>query len=430
MKQVITASAFALGLAVGGHSVRSESDAVRNPIGFLRYALEATCNLNDAPADAFGRRLGDAELVEEKQYESGGRSLGWRRRYRTLEGAELVLRQQANDGLMLRFSVEYFQPSAADKPVPLAMAIAGSDCQIFHGRRIRHDSSGRAVTLERLGRDLTPNGRPEALNPPVPTGRDPGGVTIALVDSGLNYTLPTFSGRLVRDADGRALGYDFWDLDDRPFDNDSAASPFFPRRHGTAVASVLLIEAPKARFLPYRYPRPDMGRMVDLVEAAAAAGALIVAMPMGSSNAADWTAFETAARSHPEMLFVVSAGNNGRDIDDQPIYPAVLGLENLLVVTSSDGEGRLAPGSNWGPRSVDVMVPAENLEVVDFIGAPKRGSGSSFAVPRVAALAARLLAAHPTWQAAELKVAILARARTAPDAARVAYGWIADPRAD
>ena len=54
------------------------------------------------------------------------------------------------------------------------------------------------------------------------------------------------------------------------------------------------------------------------------------------------------ARQHDNMLFVVSAGNNGRDIDSQPVYPASLNLDNLLTVTSSDEDGYPADGSNWG----------------------------------------------------------------------------------
>jgi hypothetical protein len=132
------------------------------------------------------------------------------------------------------------------------------------------------------------------------------------------------------------------------------------------------------------------------------------------------------------MLFVISAGNNGRDIDETPVYPAVLPLDNFLVVTSSDDRGRLAPGSNWGRESVDIMVPAEDLRIVDFNGAPGRASGSSFAVPRVAALAARLLAAEPGRRGPELKAAILARTRPPPGDghAPVRHGWIADPAAD
>lgn len=315
---------------------------------------------------------------------------------------------------------------------PLITALANGDCQFHHARALRYGDDGMALELVHLSADLASEEQVEPLNPAVPPGEDPGGVTVAHIDSGVNYLLPAIAERLARDAEGRALGYDFWDLDARPFDGDTGRSAFFPIRHGTPVASLLVKEAPAVRLLPYRYPRPDMGRMADLIDAAAAAGSSVVAMPLGSREAEDWTAFEAAARRHSDLLFIVSAGNDGRDIDAVPLYPAALALENMLVVTSADAFGRLAAGSNWGSQSVDLMVPAEQLEVTDYRGARGRASGSSYAVPRVAALAARLKAANPQWQAADLKAAILGRAVPPLERGRpkVAGGWIPNPAED
>jgi hypothetical protein len=427
MLRLLTFALSVLGLSPA--LATPDIDPRPDPLGYLQQALAATCALEDSGAEALGRRLGGAALRDHKALGPRARPAGWRRRYALPWGDEVVLLRSAPDDLLRRFAVEYHQRQLDDSLRPIATAVAGSDCRIFHGRLMRYDLKGHAVELELLDAFLAPSGASELLNPPVPAGRDPGGVTVALFDSGLNYTLPTFSGRLARDPEDNALGYDFWELDARPFDNNSAGSAFFPVRHGTAVASVLLVEAPEARFLPYRYPRPEMSRMAGMVEAAAKAGARIVAMPMGSNHQDDWESFAAAARAHPEMLFVISAGNNGRDIDERPVYPAVLPLDYFLVVTSSDQVGRLARGSNWGRNSVDLMVPAEDLRIVDFTGAPARGSGSSFAVSRVAALAARLLAANPNWRAPELKAAILARAQPPPGDGHspVRHGWIADP---
>ncbi|MDJ0895649.1 MAG: S8 family serine peptidase, partial [Alphaproteobacteria bacterium] len=325
-----------------------------------------------------------------------------------------------------------FEVHALASERPLMMALAGGDCAPRHGRAIRYAADGMADVLVLFAADLVTEEGVEPLNPPVPAGADPGGVTVAHIDSGVNYLLPEIAPRLARDGAGSMLGVDLWDGDDRPFDGDVGRSPFFPIRHGTPVASLLVKEAPAARLLPIRYPRPDMARMADAVRIAAAAGARIAAMPMGSRRAEDWTAFEAAARAHPDVLFVVSAGNDGRDIDAEPVYPAGLGLDNMIVVTSADAFGRLAPGSNWGAASVDLMVPAEALEVIDYRGARGTASGSSYAVPRVAALAARLQQKHPDWTAAELKQAVFARAvppleRGPP---RVAVGWIPNPADD
>ena len=306
---------------------------------------------------------------------------------------------------------------------------SGSACFTQDARRIESDTGGMRQEIVLLDSALTDTGERIPLNPPVPEGTDPGGVTVAHIDSGVNYLLPRISAALARDDAGKILGHDYWDGDDRPFDIDLSRSPFFPLHHGTTVASLLLKEAPAIRLIPMRYPRPDMSLMGDAVDAAAKAGARIVAMPMGSRDPGDWTAFAQAARAHPDMLFVVSAGNDGRDIGGEPLYPAVLDLPNMLVITSADDFGRIAQGSNWGAESVDLMVPAERVEVTDHRGATVSASGSSYAVPRVAALAARLLEKNPDWKAADLIAAIAAYAAPGMDRgpARVKFGWIPDP---
>ncbi|NIA69961.1 S8 family serine peptidase [Pelagibius litoralis] len=376
--------------------------------GPLKGYLAAAVN-DRGPADAWVRR----EVILEKA------------------GSDLSISLSATraGGALRRISLTALDEAGKR---PLMTALADGTCLIHHGRALQYDAAGDASTLIHLAPDLAQVETTEPLNPPVPAGDDPGGVTVAHIDSGVNYLLPEITKRLARDQEGKALGQDFWDLDDRPFDGDTGRSPFFPIRHGTPVASLLVAEAPDIRLVPYRYPRPDMTRMGEIVSAAAAAGAGIVALPMGSRQPGDWESFAAAAKRYSNLLFIVSAGNDGRDIDADPLYPASLTLENMIVVTSSDAFGRLARGSNWGPLSVDLMVPAEQLEVIDYRGARGQASGSSYAVPRVAALAARLKAAHPDWQAAELKRAILARAVTPLQrgAARVAAGWIPNPADD
>jgi len=361
--------------------------------------------------------------------EDAGPAGGWlRREIRLVDAAAdraVVVRALRPGGTLRRLDVEL---QRLGEDAPLLLALADADCTVIHARALRYED-GTAAELLLLAPDLETVTAREPLNPAVPDGVDPGGVTVAHIDSGVNYLLPQIAVRLARDDAGRILGYDLWDLDGRPFDGDTRRSPFFPIRHGTQVASLLLREAPAVRLLPFRYPRPDMTRLADAVSSAQAAGAAIMAMPLGSTRQADWIAFEEAARAHPGMLFIASAGNDGRDIDAKPLYPASLSLDNMIVVTSADAAGYAAPGSNWGAASVDLLIPAEDMTVTGFDGAPTRGSGSSFAVPRVAALAARLKADHPDWQAAELKRAIFARAVAQPaDAVRaVAVGWIPSP---
>lgn len=270
-------------------------------------------------------------------------------------------------------------------------------------------------------------------DPPVPSivsGTSPreDGVRVALVDSGVNYTLPDIAGALARHPDGTLVGHDFHDLDARPFDRFLLPGGRIVR-HGTRTASVLIDEAPLARLVPYRFPQPDMTRMTALVEHAARNGVRVVGLPLGGPKREPWVAFERAARAHPDILFVASAGNDGRDIDVTPIWPAAFTLDNLVVVTSADDFGALAGGVNRGRTSVDYLVPAEHVPVLRFDGSSGHAAGSSYAVPRVVALAARLFEGHPAWRAPELVAELRRRFADGSHPREVGEGFIVDPLA-
>ena len=77
-------------------------------------------------------------------------------------------------------------------------------------------------------------------------------------------------------------------------------------------------------------------------------------------------------------------------------------------------------------------MPGEQIPVIDHQGMKRKASGSSFAVPRVVALAVRLLAKNPDWRAKEIKNAILSKAVRSPFEPRLllSHGWISDPTDD
>ena len=417
----IAVLAAAVAVPAGSFAASSE-DGVR----WLRLAVERICPQHGLSGLDAQSALSGSWLLDETRHpeDRNPRRIVVRL---LLPGAdELTVERRQFRGRLRQFRVSYAARDG-DRVRPAVQAIADGGCIVRSGRAIRADGAAWRY-LDQLEGDLQTLKWTETLQAPWPEGRDPGGIRVALVDSGLAYDLPPFRHRLARDDGGTPLGYDYWDLDPWPYDGDVSRGPFLPIRHGTAVASVLAREAPDAALVPFRYPRPDMSRMGELVARAAAAGVRILAMPLGSRGPEDWRAFEDALRGR-DILAIVSAGNNGRDIDRDPVYPAVSALENIITVTSADAFGRLAPGSNWGAVSVDVMLPAENLEIVDFRGATGRASGSSYAVPRLAALAARILAREPGLSAAGLKARILARAAPSPyeREGAVAAGWIPDP---
>jgi subtilisin family serine protease len=396
---------------------------------WVETAVETLCPIDGITGIEAQSLLPGTWLVDETRRPATGAAASITIRLQLPHADELEIERRQHQGRLRQFRVSFFSRDGG-VPAPRLMAVADGTCAVRSGRRIRVEGDAWRY-LDQLDGDLATVRWTETLQAPWPLGTDPGGPRIALVDSGLAYDLEIFRERLARDAAGEPLGYDHWDLDPWPYDGDVARSPFLPIRHGTAVASVLAREAPSAALIPYRYPRPDMSRLATIVADAARAGARILAMPLGSNRVEDWTAFRSALARH-DILAIVSAGNNGRDLDVDPLWPAVLPLDNMIVVTSSDGFGRLADGSNWGPTSVDIMLPAENVPIVDFRGAGGTASGSSYAVPRLAALAARLLEKDPSLSTEALREAIFARARPSPFERTpvVAVGWIPDPLED
>ena len=399
----------------------------------LRAVIAAVCTADDPPPDALTLALGGAIELSRGPLRIRDRDMGVRHSLMLPDGARIRLDRIETDGLLRRVVASYAEPTPSGRR-PVLLAVAGSACNVMAGRRLTYDAHGSARSIELLLGTLERTVRVEPLNPPVPgppaaPPAEAPRVRVGHVDSGVNYLLPEVASRLARDGDGALVGFDFWDLDARPFDANPARSAFHPQRHGTRTASLILEEAPVAELVPYRYPRHHMSRMPDLVDHAAAAGVRIVNLSMGSRRPSDWVAFETAARAHPQMLFVVSAGNDGADIDETPVWPASLALDNLLVVTSADDSGLPARGSNWGRESVDLSVPAERVLVTGFDGRVREASGSSYAAARVSAFAACLLAAHPGWTAPELKSAMLARAEKPVDdmLAYVGGGLLRDP---
>jgi hypothetical protein len=304
------------------------------------------------------------------------------------------------------------------------------DCILQQAWQQFFDADNRPLYSQRLAENsYEPTGEPQWINPPTPTLAPiaPPRLRIGMIDSGVNYQLPAIANALARDEHGRLIGYDFWDMDARPFDAHPTRSPFAIPRHGTRTASIVIDEAPGIAIVPYRYPRPDMSRMQALVEHAAEHEVRIIGMPLGGNRYDEWAAFQRAAEAHPHILFIASAGNNGRDIDRKGVYPAALEIDNMLVVTSANDFVEPAERTNYGRLSVDYMLPAENISALDFSGSRQSVSGSSYAVSRLVALAARLLNQTPSLTTEALKHAIETLSVRGNSGRYVSTGYIGDP---
>lgn len=238
-------------------------------------------------------------------------------------------------------------------------------------------------------------------------GSDPGGVAVAIISDGLDYTQPGILTRLARDGEGEIVGFDFVDDDRYPFRHDG---------EGTAAASVLIAAAPQARLAPVRATTADPMALGRSAAFAGQSPARIALVTLTGGGKDDWEPFRQAARRFSHVLFVVSAGGDGVNLEKDPRYPASLGLGNVLVVAASDGAGKLAASANRGAKTVDIAAPGGS-------------NAQSEPAARVAALAARVAAAESSLGGADLKARIMALAAPLPgdDANGTRGGWIGAP---
>lgn len=245
------------------------------------------------------------------------------------------------------------------------------------------------------------------------------GVTVAVLDTGIDPNHAAFAGRL-------ASGYDFVNMDNNPSEEGNA-DQHLAYGHGTHVAGLVALAAPDAKIMPIRVLDPDgVGNIWVLAEALAFAvnpdgnlstddGAQVINLSLSTlrptnlleeiitditcaddddddgNDDGDCLAFNGRG-----AVVVAAAGNRALDI---PEYPAAEAVNGVLAVTASSESDTLASFSNYGSW-VHVTAPGERI--ISTIPGNQYAvwSGTSMAAPLVAGAAALVRAIQPTWDAA------------------------------
>jgi subtilisin family serine protease len=110
-------------------------------------------------------------------------------------------------------------------------------------------------------------------------------------------------------------------------------------------------------------------------------------------------------------LFVAAAGNDSRNSDSRPGYPASYNLSNIISVASITSSDTLSSFSNYGAQSVDLGAPGSSILSTLPNGGYGTLSGTSMASPHVAGAAALLLSHRPGWTYGQLRETLLQTAR-------------------
>ncbi|WP_157575044.1 S8 family peptidase [Jiangella muralis] len=279
------------------------------------------------------------------------------------------------------------------------------------------------VHATELDPNLTQIGAPEAWG----AGFDGDGVTVAVLDTGIDASHPDLAGKVVDEVDFTGSA----DAGDRVGHGTHVAATVAGSgaasdgaRQGVAFGADLL----NVKVLD------DEGvglasQIIAGMEWAAAHDARIANLSLGGgftdgsdvlSQAVD------ALTASSGMLFVIAAGNDGPG-ESTVTAPGAAGA--ALTVAAVDANDVLAPFSGRGPRAGDLaMKPDITAPGVGIIAARAAGtslgepvddlyttlSGTSMATPHVAGAAAILAERHPDWSAARIKAMLEVTATALP----------------
>jgi subtilisin family serine protease len=152
--------------------------------------------------------------------------------------------------------------------------------------------------------------------------------------------------------------------------------------HGTMVAGILHLVAPKATLMPLKsFGSDGAGNLSDIIRAiyyAAQNKATIVNMSFDMLTPSNALGYSITTAERQGIVFVASAGNDGKM---EMVYPA--GLTNVMGVASTNPEDQRSSFSNYGDQIVWVAAPGEAIVTTYPFGSYAAGWGTSFSAPMV-----------------------------------------------
>lgn len=205
-------------------------------------------------------------------------------------------------------------------------------------------------------------------------------VIVAVVDSGVCQTHPDLEGRMVE-------GYDFVDYDTDPedvFGHGCGVAGVIAanRNNGTGIAGI----APNARIMPLRVlDERGLGSYSDIAAAIVFAvdnGAQIINLSLAGPTYSDALLDAVNYAAAEGVMVVAAAGNFG---SPNPYFPAA--FPSVIGVGSVDPALNRSSFSNFG-NWVSVQAPGRDIITTNIAGGYETMTGTSFAAPQVAGIAA------------------------------------------
>ena len=227
-----------------------------------------------------------------------------------------------------------------------------------------------------------------------------GNATVAVIDSGIDYSHPVFQNRIVE-------GHDFWYDDNYCEDSDG---------HGTHVASIVLDVAGfngGIKIMPLKVFGSEDSAPSSMVSAAidyaADHGANVINLSLGGMHKSEIEQMAINNALSKNVAVVAAAGNEQTDLRYVEYSPG--GLDGVITISSIDSNNNLARTSNFGDGVIDFAAPGISINGARNGGGYIKMSGTSMATPHVAGAYALVMSANPKLSVDEITNALKANAK-------------------
>ncbi len=246
-------------------------------------------------------------------------------------------------------------------------------------------------------------------------------ITLAVIDSGVDYNHPELVSRIKRKAiewpaNGRdddengfvddVIGWDFVKGFHLPMDRTG---------HGTAMAAIMAGSlnngegaagvCPGCSVMPLRFINWEgLGDTEDAILAmqyAVQEGVSVLNISFaGEGYDKDLLeAIQFAGKN--DVVVVVASGNDGENLNSSSVYPAKFQEPNMLTVTASTPTNELMEGANWSAKYVSVAAPGEDI-LEPWFKKWDEGSGTSQATAVATGAVGLVRSANPELSASEV----------------------------
>jgi subtilisin len=224
------------------------------------------------------------------------------------------------------------------------------------------------------------------------------GVSVAIVDSGIDTTHPDLQGRIIESVEAR--------LDDKRvvFDQSDAGDS---AGHGTACAGIVMRIAPEVAIYSVKVLGAgglgDGQAFLAGLEYAINKRYRIINLSLGTTKPQFFAPLhDLLDRAYQAGCVVVAAANNL----PQPSFPSVFSSSLISVIKSVETDP-LNFGFHFG-EVIELTAPGVNVRTPWPSGGYRNLTGNSFACPHIVGVIALILEKHPELTPFQVKSALYA----------------------